>query len=379
MDPLTWWADGRDHPTTNGGGRPVDPADGPGSRCPTVILPGVAELTCAVVVVNWNGADVLPACLRSLAPVVEEAEVVVVDNDSTDGSADLVPSLLPGARLIRAGRNGGFAAGADIGIRATTADVVLLLNNDAVAAPGWLSAMVRPFAQPGSEDLGAVTGRVELEGRFAPAPAGTPATELLVDLDGRAWHRVEDATASRRLNSTGNEVTRSGNGRDRDWLAPADGPAAPRDVFGLNGGCAALRRAALDDVGLLDETLFMYYEDTELSWRLRRRGWRVEHAPDAVTTHRHAASSGTGTEFFQVHNIRNRLLVALRHAPWPVVLRAFARTLVRAALGPHRRRWLQATTAALRRVPAELRIRRRVERHATVPRSVVARYLVPDR
>jgi GT2 family glycosyltransferase len=339
----------------------------------------VAELTCAVVVVNWNGADVLPACLRSLEPFVTRAEVVVVDNASTDGSADLVPTLLPGARLIRAGRNGGFAAGADIGIRATTADIVLLLNNDAIAAPGWLAAMVRPFAEPGSEDLGAVTGRVELEGRFALAPAGTPASEVLVDLEGRPWHRVDDPAGSRRLNSTGNEVTRSGNGRDRDWLAPADGTAAPRDVFGLNGGCAAVRRAALEDVGLLDESLFMYYEDTELSWRLRRRGWRVEHATDAVTTHRHAASSGTASEFFQVHNVRNRLVVALRHAPWPVVVRAYARTLVRAGLGPHRRRWLRATTAAVRRAPADLRDRRRVERHARVPRAVVARYLVPDR
>src|SRR5690606_30035179 len=95
---------------------------------------------------------------------------------------------------------------------------------------------------------------------------------------------------------------------------------------------------ALDDVGLFDESLFLYYEDTELSWRLRRRGWTVRHVPDAVTVHDHAASSGTGSAFFLDHNERNRLLVALIHAPWGVVLRALTRAAGRAVLSPDRGR-----------------------------------------
>lgn len=341
-----------------------------------------ALMSAVVVVVNWNGADVLPGCLASLAPAVAQGvQVVVVDNASTDGSADMVSQVLPAARVVRRARNDGFAAGVNAGVRACSADVVLLLNNDAVAGPGWVTAMTDPFTRPGAHDLAAVTGRVLLEGQLASAPAGPTPPTALRDHAGRAWVRVgaDDPAASRRVNSTGNEVTRSGNGRDRDWLAPVDAPPAPRDVFGFNGGSAALRRSAWEDVAGLDESLFMYYEDTDASWRLRRRGWRVEHAPDAATVHRHAASSGTASEFFQVHNVRNRLVVALRHAPWSVVARAYARTVARLVLGPHRARWLRGLAGALARVPSDLRTRRQVDRSARVPRDVVARYLVPDR
>jgi GT2 family glycosyltransferase len=141
----------------------------------------------------------------------------------------------------------------------------------------------------------------------------------------------------------------------------------------------ALRRRALDEVGVFDTTLFMYYEDTELSWRLRRAGWRIEHAPDARTRHEHAASSGTSTDFFQVHNLRNRLVVAVAQAPWSVVVRALLRTLWRLVRGPRRGRTARVLLQAARMTPSALATRRRTDRTATVPRREVARWLVPDR
>src|SRR5690606_22561821 len=132
--------------------------------------------------------------------------------------------------------NTGFAAGANAGIAATDDDVVVLLNNDAVARPGFLQALVEPFhtdaeasghRSPDQPRLGATTGRVLLSGRFAPVrpgPDGVP--DALVGHDGSRWARVdpEDAVGVELVNSTGNEVTRSGNGRDRDWLTRADSP-----------------------------------------------------------------------------------------------------------------------------------------------------------
>ncbi|MBW0254617.1 glycosyltransferase family 2 protein [Cellulomonas sp. PS-H5] len=332
----------------------------------------------SVVVVTWNGLDLTLRCLDSLdrqrAPG-RAVEVLVVDNGSTDGTVEALRER-PGVRLVPLGRNTGFAGGVNAGVAASSGDVVVLLNNDAVAEPGLVEQLVAPFDASGAERLGATTGRVALRGRFRPGRAGEAG---LVDHAGRTWVRVPDGeVGSERLNSTGNEVTRAANGRDRDWLADAAGPPASVDVFGFNGGCAALSRAALSDVGPFDESLFMYYEDTELSWRLRRRGWTVAHVDGARTVHDHAGSSDATSAFFRDHNERNRLLVALLHAPAPVVARAFARAGVRAVLGPERGRRARALVAVARRAPAALRRRRAVDRTARVPRPVVAALLVAE-
>ncbi|GAA3154308.1 glycosyltransferase family 2 protein [Blastococcus jejuensis] len=343
-----------------------------------------ARPAASVVVVNWNGGDLLQDCLRSLAADAEGAgpggvEIVLVDNASEDGSAEVAQRTVDSLRVVQRQRNEGFAAGANAGIRASGGEFVVLVNNDARVEPGFLAAILEPMRRPGGEDVAAVTGRVLLADRYRPAPAGTGPDEGLVGHDGSRWVRVgPDEPGHRLLNSTGNLMTRSGNGRDRDWLSPEDSPPAAVDVFGFNGGCAALRRGALDQVGLLEASLFMYFEDTDLSWRLRRAGWRIVHAHGAVTQHQHAASSGTATAFFQIHNTRNRLLVALAQAPWPVVLRALARTLWRFAAGPHRGRTARAMGQALRMAPSALRRRRATDRSATVSRREVAGWLVPD-
>jgi GT2 family glycosyltransferase len=312
-------------------------------------------------------------------------EIVVVDNASTDGSVEAAERSFPHVRVVRLPTNGGFAAGANAGIRTSTGEFVVLVNNDARVAPGYLRAVVAPLTDPDGADVAAVTGRVLLDARYEPVPAGEGQPTDLVGLDGRRWRRSPGG--ARLVNSTGNEVTRSGNGRDRDWLHPAvggpgadvaDGAVGAVEVFGFNGGSVALRRRALDEVGLLETRLFMYYEDTEMSWRLRRAGWRVLHAPGAVTEHRHAASSGTASAFFQVHNTRNRLVVALAHAPWRVVLAALVRTVGRLVTGPHRARTARALAQALRLVPVAVGIRRATDRSAVVPRETVARWLVPD-
>jgi N-acetylglucosaminyl-diphospho-decaprenol L-rhamnosyltransferase len=333
--------------------------------------------TTSVVVVNWNGGELLHACLRSLVEdAAEGTELLLVDNASTDGSADAAEEAFPGVQVLRRAGNGGFAAGANAGIRAARGEFVVLVNNDARVRPGYLAAIVAPMLADDGADVAAVTGRVLLAERYRRVAETAGAATDLVGVDRARWRR--DPGGARLVNSTGNEMTRSGNGRDRDWLAPEEGPAAPAEVFGFNGGSVALRRRALDEVGLLEERLFMYYEDSELSWRLRRAGWRIRHAPGAVTEHQHAASSGTASEFFQVHNARNRLVVALAHAPWPVVLRALARTVARLLTGPHRGRTARALAQALSMVGTALVIRRRTDRSAVVPRRQVGAWLVPD-
>lgn len=309
--------------------------------------------------------------------------VVVVDNGSTDDSERALRDALPDATVVRRDENGGFAAGANVGVRATGADVVVLLNNDAVPEPGFVAAL-RDHLLGAAPDVAAVTARIVLAGRWTELAADRDAPRggrSLHDHRGHTW--VPSATGSERLNSTGVRIDRDGNGQDRDWFAPVDTDASV-GVFGFSGGASALRRTALDDVGLLDESLFMYYEDTELAWRLARRGWRVEYAADAVVTHDHSSSSGVQSDLFVYRNARNRLVVALWHAPWGTVLRAAARTAVRGLRGVLRpasgggtgsgreaRLVLAALADVAGHLPRHLARRAHESRRASVPRRAV--------
>jgi N-acetylglucosaminyl-diphospho-decaprenol L-rhamnosyltransferase len=292
----------------------------------------LAGASCSVIVVNFNGGTFVAECLRSLAGQVApgiEIETIVVDNASTDGSDSSIEAEFPEVRLIRSARNLGFGGGVNLALAETSSDLVILINNDAVAEPGFIAAVTSPFAS-GSARLAAVTAQIILSGTFRPARPGIDAESLTyVAADGARWVRAApgEAEGITLMNSTGNQVSRTGNGRDRSWLAPASADRSSASVFGFCGGGAALRREALEAVGGFDQRLFMYYEDTDLSWRLRRGGWQINYAPLAVVRHRHAASSGIRSRFFLTHNIRNRILVSARNGPPEMFRAALVRTV----------------------------------------------------
>jgi hypothetical protein len=262
--------------------------------------------TATVVVVSWNGAHLLPRCLESLRRQTYPASamrVVVVDNASTDGTAELVTRDFPEVTLLRAPSNLGFAGGNNLALGGIQDDYAVLVNNDAVVAATFVASLIGAMEQPGWQRVGAATARVLLDGRFVQAPQG--------------WRRSDAEPGSVVLvNSTGNIVDRHGYGKDRDWLAVDDGAvAAEEEVFGFCGAAAILRRTALAEVGHFDDRFFLYYEDTDLSWRLRLAGWEVRYVADALAWHEHAASSGEGSPLFRFHNDRNRLLTLVKDAP----------------------------------------------------------------
>lgn len=125
------------------------------------------------------------------------------------------------------------------------------------------------------------------------------------------------------INNAGSELYTNGFGGDRGFLQRDTGQyQLPADVFAWCGGAVLIRRSYLEDVGFLDERLFLYYEDTDLSWRGRLAGWRYEYVPDSVVRHRHAASSGVGSPTFRFYTERNRLLVLTKNAPLRLAARA---------------------------------------------------------
>ena len=354
-----------DSPTGSGArGNRSDPSGG-GDRAGLVRRPSAR-----VVIVNWRRPELTIRAARSITGQLGGGDtLVVVDNASGDDSIERMTRA--GLTVVQSSRNLGFGAGVNLGARGMCEDVLVLINNDAVAEPGFLEAILAPLSdppaapeptQPGSPRTtsnsapAAATARILLAGRWKPAG---PDQEALVSPRTGRWVRVSNEAAARGegevlVNSTGNLVDASGNGYDRDWLVPAEREHSPSEVFGLCGGACAIRREAWRALGGFREDLFMYYEDTDLSWRLREHGWRVVYAREAVVRHEHASSSGTDSPMFIRVNARNRILVAAAHSPAPVVLQALARTLVRGLRGPRRSPVMTGLAQAFARLPREL-------------------------
>ena len=314
--------------------------------------------------------------------------------------------------LVQARRNGGFGYGVNLGARNLRQDALVLLNSDAYALEGFVDALTAPL---GHDLVEATTARLLLEGRWrlvgdgaepaspqAPisqpsdgaesaspqssspqppgavgpnAPSGAESADpqspgaveaqtepaatthstgsaQLRGLDGGIW--VSDPSGVELINSTGNVVDACGNGYDRSWLAPAKQEHDSPEVFGICGGACAISARAWRQLGGMRQDLFMYYEDTDFSYRLRRSGYSVEYVRQAQARHAHAASSDSASEAFTTWNTRNRLRVAARYAPASVAVRALVNTGGRMLLGPQRQARAQGLVQALAHAPQDL-------------------------
>ena len=243
----------------------------------------------AAVVLSWNGREATLACLRSLAAAAPRPWLVVVDNGSTDGSADAVAAEFPDALLVRNAENRGFAGGMNVGIQAALdagADGVVTLNNDMEVEPGFLAPLVESVADPGV--------------------AAACAQVLFADEPPRVWYA--GATFS---------PTRGYSGRNTGYGGPPVPPATPPyESDRACGGAMLVRREVFERVGLFDETLFAYAEDTDWSLRARAVGLRVVVVPASVIRHEVSASSGgESSPNTLYYDLRNLLVVAERHAP----------------------------------------------------------------
>lgn len=340
-----------------------------------------------IVIVNWRTPLLTERAARSLWPQLRAGdELVVVDNasasaDPHDNSLDHLRRL--GAKLgsagparfglVQARRNGGFGYGVNLGARNLRQDALVLLNSDAYALEGFVDALTAPL---GHDLVEATTARLLLEGRWRlvddgaeppspQAPGGVEAqtepttgaahsagSAQLRGLDGGIW--VSDPSGVELINSTGNVVDACGNGHDRSWLAPAKQEHDSPEVFGICGGACAISARAWRQLNGMRQDLFMYYEDTDFSYRLRRAGYRVQYVRQAQARHAHAASSDSASEAFTTWNTRNRLRVATRYAPASVAARALVNTGGRMLLGPQRQARAQGLVQALAHAPQDL-------------------------
>lgn len=225
--------------------------------------------------VNYESGTLLVECVRSL--LADDGagvpEVVVVDNGSTDGSIAALRAAFPSVQVVDPGANLGYAAAANRGIAATSAPVVAVANPDLVVTRGTAPALLARFAA--EPDLAAL-GPALLNPDGSQYPS---AREHASNVDA-AGHAVLGRLFPR------NRFTRRYRQLDADW-------DRPRDVDWVSGALLFLRRSALDSVGGWDERYFMYMEDLDLCWRLRRLGWRVGYDPSGRVTHVQGASTSS--------------------------------------------------------------------------------------
>lgn len=245
-------------------------------------------------ILNFNGLRYLDRCLQALRTQEVEGgfEVLLVDNASSDGSAAHVREHHDWVNLVESSANLGFAGGNNLGFRHARGKYVVLLNNDTRVRAGWLRALVA--AAESDSEVGAVGAKL-----------------MFMDPPGV-------------IQNAGTLMLDDGSGGDRGFREVDTGQYEQREeVFGACGASALYRRETLRDVGELDETFFMYYEDTDLSWRMRLAGWKILYEPAAVVDHVHAGSSGEWSPFFTFHVDRNRLFMILKNAPTGMVVRTF--------------------------------------------------------
>jgi N-acetylglucosaminyl-diphospho-decaprenol L-rhamnosyltransferase len=231
----------------------------------------VADLS--IIILNYNTREHLRACLTSVQPEADQAEVLVVDNASSDGSADMVATEFPWVRLIRAPRNGGYAYGNNLALREATGQAILLLNPDTLLTPGSVGGLLAVLAR--HPELGVVgpkllkpDGSMHLACRRS-FPTPSVAFYRLAGLS-RAFPR------SRRFG--------------RYNLTFAD-PDQPMEVDAVCGACLLIRRTVVDRIGLLDERFFLYGEDLDWCLRARQAGWTVRYEPGVIVRHQHGAAS----------------------------------------------------------------------------------------
>ncbi|MCU1690860.1 MAG: glycosyltransferase family 2 protein [Jatrophihabitantaceae bacterium] len=242
-----------------------------------------------VVVVTWRGREHIARCLDSLRAQTLPHRVLVIDNASDDGTAGIL-GRYPEVRVVRLPANAGFAGGVATALSAVSTSRIALLNDDADADPAWLAELGRVL----DDDPGLVA-----------------VTSWILLRDGRT-------------NSLGVALTPDGHGFDLGFgERPAISPEA-RDVFGFCGGAAMLRTQAVAAVGGFPAEFFLYYEDTDTSWRLRLAGGRIGVVPSAVVHHSHGASSDVRSAAFAQWTEGNRLRMLARCAPATVAGRAFA-------------------------------------------------------
>ena len=267
----------------------------------------------SIVVVSKDSAADLPVSLAAaVAQRGVQCEALVVDNASNDGSREAAAAFGDAVRVIALPENAGFAAAMNAGIAASTGRYVLALNPDCRLEPDFAAVLARRLDAADAADVGSASGRL-----YRAAGPGLARTD--------------------RLDSAGIRFTAAGRHFDRGAGEPAAGRfEAEEEIAGASGAAGFYRRTALEDAristGVFDADFFLYREDADLAWRLRRLGWRCLYLPSAVAAHRRVNTPERRRAMSaqaNMHSVKNRFLLRVNNQTGGELLATAVPTLAR--------------------------------------------------
>ena len=256
----------------------------------------------AIIILNWNNWQDTIACLKSLAGIdYPNYQIFLVDNGSTDDSVAQIRQRFGTIQLFETGENLGFSQGVNFGIgQAKTSDLILLLNNDTIVTPDFLTELVRKITS--GDTIGLVGSKIYYhEGSGAmPRPGQFPGKRIW-----SAGGGIEKLT--RRTFHFGEKKI------DRGQFDQ------PREVDFLSGCCLLIKREVIDKIGLLDSDYFMYYEDVDFCLRAKEHGYKIVYAPNSVIWHK--VRQPATRSFVDYYRMRNHLLLLQKRYSYKAITR----------------------------------------------------------
>ncbi|MCP4536815.1 MAG: glycosyltransferase family 2 protein [Chloroflexi bacterium] len=240
----------------------------------------------SIIIVTYNGSAYLEQCLTSVQQDAgTDCEIIIIDNASTDDSADFVQSRYPEVMLVRNTINRGFAAACNQGADIAVGRVLVFLNQDTHVEPGWLSSLARGLD---GEEIGLTTSKILL------------------------------MSQPERIHLCGQDVHYTGLVFGRGFLFLADDMNTPKAVAAVSGASFAVRRQVWEELGGFDETLYMYYEETDLSWRAQLVDYKCLYTPGSVVFHDYHLSRPNPYTLY--YSNRNRSLLLLKNWKYTTLL-----------------------------------------------------------
>lgn len=247
----------------------------------------------SVVIPNWNGKDLLKDCLQSLSKQsFKDLEIILVDNASTDSSLVWVTEKYPKVRVIKLGRNFGFARAINEGVKASNAEYVVFLNNDTAVEKNWLENLVK-CADSHPE---------------------------VISVNSKLLNFYE----RKRIDGVGILVNEVGQAKSIGWQQIDRGQFEKEQyIFGVTGGASLFRRKDFIKLGMFDESYFMYSEEVDFAFRAQFLGFKSIYCPKAIVYHKHKASAKKLPQHIEYWQFRNMTQTIIKDFPTSILLKNF--------------------------------------------------------